>query len=299
MTGIRTPLRKFREAVQSKDFSISAELSLRREFTASDVHRQVDALGEMVDGIQVTHNPRSWVQMSAIAAASLVLKKGIDPIPLLTCRDRNRIALQSDLIGLRAMGVSSVLLTRGQQVQADHQIKATGVFDTTDRELVAMANALNDDPSLGRGEDFFIGTGARLFRAGTKWQPESLQARADAGARFLQTQLCFNTDIIRSYIDALVRTKLTWKYAVMISLSVLPSAKTAIWLKKNMRDTKIPIQLVERLQDARDAELEGIKICAELIQEISEIPGVSGINLMTMGNPDSIPAAIKTSGLRS
>jgi len=299
MTGIRTPLRKFREAVQGKNFSISAELSLRRNFTASDVHHQVDTLGEIVDGIQVTDNPWSWVQMSAVAAASLVLQKGIDPIPLLTCRDRNRIALQSDLVGLRAMGVTSVLLTRGQKVSSDHQIKAKTVFDTNGRELVAMADALNDDPSLGPGEDFFIGTGARLFRPGTKWRAKSLKARADAGARFVQTQLCFNTDIIRAFIDALVREKLTWKYAVMTSLAVLPSAKTAIWLKKNMRDAKIPIRIVERLQDAVDAELEGIKICAELMQEISEIPGVSGINLMTMGNPESIPAAIKASGLRS
>jgi 5,10-methylenetetrahydrofolate reductase len=237
--------------------------------------------------------------MSAVAAASLVLQKGVDPIPLLTCRDRNRIALQSDLLGLRAMGVSSVLLTRGQKETSNHQIKAATVADTSDLELVGMARALNDDPSPGPGEDLFIGTGARLFRAGTKWQAESLKARADAGAGFLQTQLCMNTDIIRAYIDALVRTKLTWKYAVIISLTVLPSAKTAIWLKKNMRDTKIPVRLVERLQDATDAELEGIKICAELMQEISEIPGVSGINLMTMGNPESIPAAIRASGLRS
>jgi 5,10-methylenetetrahydrofolate reductase len=299
MTGIRAPLRKFREAVQGTDLSISAELSLRRDFTASDVHRQVDTLGEIVDGIQVTDNPWLWVQMSAVAAASLVLQKGIDPIPLLTCRDRNRIALQSDLLGLRAMGVSSVLLVRGQKETGNHQVKAATVADTSDLELVAMARALNDDPSCGAGEDLFIGTGGRVFRAGTKWQAESLQARADAGARFLQTQLCMNTDIIRAYIDALVRTKLTWKYAVIISLTVLPSAKTAIWLKKNMRDTKIPVRLVERLQDAADAELEGIKICAELMQEISEIPGVSGINLMTMGNPESIPAAIRASGLRS
>jgi len=299
MTGIRTLLRKFREAVQGKEFSISAELSLRREFGAAEVHRQVDTLGEIVDGILVTDNPWSWVQMSAVSAASMVLQRGIDPIPLLTCRDRNRIALQSDLIGLRAMGVSSVLLTRGQPVSNDHQIKATTVFDTTDLELVAMANALNDDPSLGPGEEFFIGTGARLFRAGTKWQAESLKARAEAGACFMQTQLCFNTDILRSFIDALVRTKLTWKYAVIVSLAVLPSAKTAIWLKKNLRETKIPIQIVERLQAAADPELEGINICAELMREISEIPGVSGVNLMTMGNSESIPAAIRASGLRS
>ena len=292
-------MKKFREALQGKEFSISAELSLRREFSAADIHRQVDTLGEIVDGILVTDNPWSWVQMSAVAAASMVLQRGVDPIPLLTCRDRNRIALQSDLIGLRAMGVSSVLLTRGQPVSNDHQTKATTVFDTTDLELVAMANALNEDPSLGPGEKFFIGTGARLFRAGTKWQAESLKARAEAGACFMQTQLCFNTDILRSFIDALVRTKLTWKYAVIISLAVLPSVKTAIWLKENMREVKIPTRLVERLRDAADAELEGVIICSELMQEISEIPGVSGVNLMTMGNPESIPAAIKASGLRS
>ena len=115
-------MRKFRKAVQGKEFSISAELSLRREFSAADVHRQVDTLGEIVDGIQVTDNPWSWVQMSAVAAASMVLQRGVDPIPLLTCRDRNRIALQSDLIGLRAMGVGSVILTRGQPVSNDHRL---------------------------------------------------------------------------------------------------------------------------------------------------------------------------------
>jgi methylenetetrahydrofolate reductase (NADPH) len=291
-------LKKFREALQSQDFSISAELTLRREHTVSDVHRQIDTLGELVDGIQVTDNPWSWVQMSAVSAASLVLQKGIDPIPMLSCRDRNRIALQSDLIGLRAMGVTSVLLTQGAKIKDDHQLKATNVFDTTSLELVAMAGALNDDPSLGPDGNLFIGTGAKVFRAGTEWPAKSLKARSDAGARFLQSQFCFNTDIIREYMDALVRLKLTWKYAVIISLTVLPSAKTAIWLKKNMRQAKIPIWLVERLENAADAELEGIRICTELMQEISEIPGVSGINLMTTGNPESIPTAIKASGLR-
>jgi 5,10-methylenetetrahydrofolate reductase len=237
--------------------------------------------------------------MSAVSAAGLVLQKGIDPIPMLSCRDRNRIALQSDLIGLRAMGVTSVLLTQGTKIPDDHQLEATNVFDTTSLEFVAMAEALNDDPSLGPNEDFFIGTQAMVFRAGTEWQADMLKARSEAGARFVQSQFCFNTDVIRDYMDALVRLKLTWKYAVIISLAVLPSVTAAIWLKKKRRQAKIPSRLVKRLEDAADAELEGIKICAELIQEISEIPGVSGINLMTTGNPDSIPAAIKLSGLRS
>jgi methylenetetrahydrofolate reductase (NADPH) len=292
-------LRKFRDALQRQNFSISAELTLRQEHTASDVHRQIDILGELVDGIQVTDNPWSWVQMSAVSAASLVLQKGIDPIPMLSCRDRNRIALQSDLIGLRAMGVTSVLLTQGNKIKQDSQLKATNVFDTNSLELVAMAEALNNDPALGPNEGFFIGTGAKVFRAGPEWPAESLKARSDAGARFLQSQICFNTDIIREYMDALVRLNLTWKYAVIISLTVLPSVEAAIWLKRNMRQAKIPSRLVERLENVADAELEGIRMCAELMQEISEIPGVSGINLMTAGNPEAIPAAIKASGLRS
>lgn len=272
---------------------------MRREYTATDVHRQIDALGGMVDGIQVTDNPWSWVHMSAVAAASLVLQKGVDPIPLLTCRDRNRIALQSDLLGLRAMGVTSVLLKRGKKVEDDHSVKAASVFDTNMLELVAMANAMNNEPSLGPNEDFFIGTGARVFRAGAEWPAKSLKARVNAGARFLQSQFCFEADVVRAYLDALVSLKLTWKSAVIISLTVLPSAKTAIWLKKNMSAVNIPIELVERLESAPDAELEGIRICAELMQQLSETPGVAGVNLMTMGNPESIPAAIRASGLRS
>lgn len=292
-------MRKFREAVQGNNFSISAELTLRREFTAADVNRQVDGLAGMVDGIQVSDNPWSWVQMSPVAAAGLLLKKGVDPIPLLTCRDRNRIALQSDLIGLRAMGVTSVLLTRGHRVPKDHYLHATTVFDTTGRELVGIANELNEELSAGSGEQFFIGTGARVFRPGNNWRAESLHARANAGAQFLQTQLCFNADIIRVYIEALVRAKLTWKYSVMVSLTPLPSTKTALWLKKNLPDSRIPARIMQRLENADDVEREGIKICAELMQEIAQIPGVSGVNLMALGNSEAIPAAIRASGLRS
>lgn len=292
-------MRKFREAVQSDTFSISAELTLKRETTSADIFQQIDVLGDIVDGIQITDSPWSWVQMSPVAASSLLLQRGVDPIPILTCRDRNRIALQSDLIGLRAMGVTSLLLTRGHRVPKEHHIVATTVFDTTGRELIGMANSLNEEESTGPGEQFYIGTGARAYRPRKDWRAESLNARASAGARFLQTQLCFNTDIIRAYIKALVQAKLTWKYAVMISLTTLPSAKTALWLKNNMPDSRIPDHVIKRLEDAADAEQEGINICAELMQEISQIPGVSGVNLMTMGNPESIPEAINQSGLRT
>jgi len=292
-------LKLFRDVVQSGKFSISTELTLKKESTVGDINRQAEALGEMVDGIQVVDNPWSWTHMSAVSAASLLLRSGVDPITTLTCRDRNRIALQSELVGLRAMGVTSVLLKRGQHIPKNHPLQASNVFDTTGLELLKMTNELNEDRSINQGETFFIGTTARAFRPGEKWKSNALKIRARAGARFLQTQLCFNTNIIRRYLEALIREKLTWKYSVIISLAVLPSVETVTWLLKNLPDTQIPINLARRLESAADPGREGIMICAELMQEISEIPGVSGINLMTMGDPESIVEAIKASGLRA
>ena len=292
-------MKKFRDAVQSGDVSISAELTLTSESTADDVRRQAVGLRGLVDGVQVTDNPWSWAQMSAVAAAALLLQNRIDPIPRLTCRDRNRIALQGDLLGLRALGVTSLMLTRGHRIPSNHQLKATAVFDTTGRELIGLANDMNEDSSITPGEQFFIGTGARAFRPGKKWRAESLTARATAGARFLQTQLCFNPGLVRAYVEALVRTRLTWKYSVLISLAVLPNAETASWLKKNLPDSRIPAKLMERIENAADTRSEGIRICAELMREIADIPGVSGINLITMGDADAIPEAIRESGLRA
>ena len=277
--------------MQGEQFSISAELTVKRESTADDVRRQADALGNFVDGIQVTDNPYAWVQMSALSAAGILIDHGVDAVPIMTCRDRNRIALQSDLLGLQALGVTSLMLMRGHRVPKDHSVPASTVFDLTGRELVALASSL--------GESFFIGTGARVFRPGPRWQAESLTTRAAAGASFIQTQLCFNLDILRRYMERFVQAELTRNFAVMVSLSPLPSATTARWVKKNMSDSRIPDAVVKRLEDAKNPEQEGIIICAELMQDISEITGVSGVNLMTNGDTGTIPAAIKASGLRS
>ena len=281
----------FREALRVGTLAMSAELTVQRNSTADDVRRQADLLGRFVDGIQVTDNPYAWVQMSALSAAAILLDHGFDAVPILSCRDRNRTALHSDLLGLEALGVSSMMLMRGHRVPKDHSLPAATVFDLTGRELIAMASALNSKP--------LIGTGARVFRPGPRWQAESLTARAAAGAGFIQTQLCLNMEILRRYMQRFVAAGLAERFSVMVSLSPLPSAQTALWVKKNMSDSRIPDTVVSRLEDAADPEQEGILICAELMQQVSEIPGVSGINLMTTGNPEAIPAAIRASALRS
>lgn len=280
----------FRKAVQGKGFAISAELTIGKDSTADDIRRQADSLAGLVDGMQVTDNPYAWVQMSALAASAILAEHGCDPVPIMTCRDRNRTALQSDLAGLRAVGVENVLLMRGHRVPKDHAVRASTVFDLTGQELIALAASFDDD--------FFVGTGARLFRPGPRWQAESLIRRAEAGARFLQTQICFNPGVLRRYMKRFLAIGLERHYSVMVSLSPLPSATTARWVKERLSDSRIPAEVIQRLEDASDPEREGIEICAEMMQQISETPGVSGVNLMTTGDPAALRATIEASGLR-
>jgi len=288
----------FRAAVQGGPFAISAELALQRESSAADVAAQADLFRDRVDGMQVADNPLAWVHMSALSAASLLLLNGIDPIPILTCRDRNRIGLQSDLLGLRAIGVTSLMLMRGRRVGKNHALHASTVFDVTGRELITMARDLNEDKTLGPGEPFFIGTGAKAYRARKHWAGESLLEKAEAGAQFMQTQLCFNLDLLRHWMERLVAAQVTWRYSVIVSVTPLPSAETARWVKENLLDSKIPDEVIRRLEQAADPEAEGVAICAETMQQIKEVPGISGVNILSTGSPDLAAAAIDASGLR-
>jgi methylenetetrahydrofolate reductase (NADPH) len=291
------PAKSFRAAVQSKSLALTAELSLKRETSAADIRNQANTLAPWVDAIQISDNPWAWTQMSALAASSLLLEAGVDPVPILTCRDRNRIALTSDLLGLRALGVRSIMLMRGHRVPRNHPLPAATVFDLSGRELIALAAELNEDETGAAGDRLFLGTGARAFRPNAGWRADSLKDRAVAGAEFLQTQLCFNLDLLKDYLSRLVDLKITWDYSVIVSLTPLPSASTARWILDHFSDSKIPAAVMQRLENADDEREEGIAICAELMREMATIPGVSGIHLMTTGDAAAIVESIERSGI--
>lgn len=292
------PDKTFRSAVQSRSVAITAELALKRETTPDDIRTQARSLAPWVDGIQISDNPWAWTQMSSVAAASLLLDEGVDPLPILTCRDRNRIALTSDLLGLRALGARSIILMRGHRVPRNHPLPAATVFDLSGRELIALASELNEDETGKAGDRLFLGTGARAFRPNAGWRADSLKDRAAAGAEFLQTQLCFNLDLLQDYLSCLVDLQVTWDYSVIVSLTPLPSLETAQWIREHYSDAKIPAAVMQQLEDAQDQRKEGIEICAGLMREIAALPGIAGINLMTTGDTDALIEAIRLSGVR-
>jgi len=232
--------------------------------------------------------------MSALAASSLLLQKGIDPVAQITCRDRNNIALQSDLLGAQALGITSLLIQRGDKLPEGYRPKTKQVFDISSGNLMGAALRLN---SGGKSAAFHIGAAIMVFNPKFEWRAKSLVAKADAGARFLQTQMCFDMDLLRRYMARLVAIRLIHRVHVMVSVATLPSGETARWVRDNLRGSVMPDAVIRRLDRASDPEQEGIRLCAELLQEMQEIPGVGGVNVVTPGNVASIPAAIRAAGL--
>jgi len=242
----------------------------------------------------VTDNPGGSVHMSTLSAASLLIQKGIDPIAQMNCRDRNNIALQSDLLGAQALGITSLLIQRGDKLPKDYRPKTKQVFDIGSGDLIGAALSLNRG---GESADFHIGAVITVFNPKSEWRAKSLVAKANAGARFFQTQMCFDMDLLRRYMARLVAIRLTRRVHIVVSVATLPSAEMARWARDNLRGSVMPDAVIRRLEQASDPEQEGTRLCAELLQEMKEIPGVGGANVVSPGNVATIPAAICAAGL--
>lgn len=286
----------FRESLKTKDFVLTAHVNLAQAPDAESLHRQCEILRPVVDAVQLTDTTQ--LHMSGIAAAAILTRQGIDPIVHMNCRDRNRIALQKDFLGATVLGVTSVLVMRGKKIPDNKNFGVRNVFDTPALEFMAYIESLKNATNASLAPDFLVGASAEIFDPGEDWMPKNLTRKCDAGANFIQMQLCFDMAVIRNYMDHMIASKLTHRLAFIMALSPLPSAEVARWMRDNVKGALVPEPVIERLEQASDPESEGVDICAELLQELATIPGVSGANLLTMGELETIPAAISASGVR-
>ena len=286
------------DAIRTRDFVVTAELTLTPDTNAGSIIDQAQVLRSAVDAIQVTENQYGQIHMSPLAAASVLLDEGVDPVMQLSCCNRNRAALIGDLLGARAIGISSLLLVQGKKMPDSYQPQPEQVVDVGVQELVATAQVVKEDPDLVGGANFFIGAVARVYRPKPDWSAPRLSGKIAAGAQFIQTQLCFDLDLLRRFVAHLVSLKLTQRCYLIADIAALPSAETARWLRDNLSHVLIPNQIVRRLERAQNPKQEGIAICSEYLQRIAEIPGISGANLIRVGGPEAMVAAIAASGLR-
>lgn len=294
------------EAIRAGRFAVTAEITPPASADPEDLLSKARILKGVVDAANVTDGASARAHMSSVVASALLLQNGIEPVLQFTCRDRNRIALQSDLLGAGALGIENLLILRGDDPSAGDQPDAKPVFDYESRDLMEAAKTMRDEGKLPSGREiggrpkFFIG-GADVPTdpASDRWNPASLLAKLDAGAGFIQTQFCFDVDMVRKYAAGLVDNGVAARAGVLIGIGPLASARSARWMVANLWGTNIPEPLIDRLEAAEDPRAEGTKICAELMAAYAGIDGIAGVHLMAPLNVDSIPAAVEQSGVRN
>lgn len=294
-TGIL--LKTFKDAVRNKDFAISAEIYLQPNTDVNSLRVQADTLRDYVDGILVTDNQFGQLHMSPIAAASVLLQFEVDPIVQLTSRNRNRIALISDLLGAGALGVTSLLLIAGERAPKTMVPRPKPVLDLTAVDLIRAANTVKEDEQLTENPDFFIGGIVTPVLPKKDWKAKQMREKIDAGAQFIQTHICMDIELLRHYCRYLVENKLTQRTSVIGAAAVMSSVEDAQWLREHRPNVMLPTDVVQRLESADDPRAEGIRICGETIRAMSEIPGIEGVNVMAVRDLSVIPEAIQASEL--
>jgi methylenetetrahydrofolate reductase (NADPH) len=299
MNNVSAPLpRTFAERLRAGRFVMTAEVAPPVSCSAQDLLRKATPLRGLADAVNLTDGAGARAHMSALAASAILIEAGIEPILQITCRDKNRIALQSELMGAAALGIRNVLILTGDDPKTGDQPDTKPVFDVDSKTLLETARRLRDEGKLPTGREvagkaaFFLGAADMPIDPPTDWQPKSLRDKVNAGAEFVQTQFCMDTVLLRRYVGALAQAGLTQKLAILVGINPLRSAKSAQWMKSHLFGTIIPDALIARMEKAADPAREGIRICVDLIEELATIPGVAGVHVMAPGNDAAIPVVI-------
>ena len=290
--------RTFAERLRAGRFVMTAEVAPPVSCDAQDLLRKATPLRGLADAVNVTDGAGARAHMAALAAAAILIGMGIEPILQITCRDKNRIALQSEMMGAAALGVRNLLLLTGDDPKAGDQPDTKPVFDIDSKTLIETARRLRDDGTLPTGRkaaghaDFFLGAADMPIDPPAGWQPTGLLGKVKSGAQFVQTQFCMDAGVVRRYVGVLEQAGVTGQLALLIGVNPLRSAKSAQWMKSHLYGTIIPDAMIKRMEGAADPEREGVRICVELIEEFSTVPGVAGVHIMAPGNDAAIPEVI-------
>jgi methylenetetrahydrofolate reductase (NADPH) len=287
--------------LRSGQFVVTAEITPPVSTDPAEFLRRAMPLKGLATAVNVTDGAGAKVHLSSLATAHFLVSSGIEPIFQMTCRDRNRLALQGDLLGALSLGIRNVLALGGDDPKAGDQPEAKPVYDLDSRGLLAMADGMRSQGKLPSGTKIdgqirlVLGAADVPLDPPAGWQPKSLQAKIAAGADFVQTQFCMDMDVVRRYVARLEECGV--KIPVLIGVAPIPSARSARWMREKLFGTIIPDAHIDRLERARDAKAEGRKICIEVLRSLAEIPGVAGAHVMAPMNFAEIPAVIVESGV--
>jgi 5,10-methylenetetrahydrofolate reductase len=300
-------LSNLQKVLESGRFAATAELGPPRNADANVVKEKAEILNGSADAVNITDNQTAIVRMSSVSAAVMLMEKGLEPVVQMTCRDRNRLAIQSDILGAAALGVKNILcLTGDHQKFGDHP-QAKGVWDLDSISLIKMVKDMRDDKKLANGDEMevppmlFIGAAENPFADPFELRARRLKKKIEAGAQFIQTQIVYNVEKFETWMDEVRSLGLDKQAYIMPGISPLKSAGMAKYMKNNVPGMDVPDEYIERMvtakEEGRDPKAEGIQIAVDLIEKMKNIPGVAGVHVMAIEWEEAVPDIMKGAGL--
>ncbi len=305
MTGEMKAGTNLERVLRAGHFAVTAELGPPDSSNPQDVIHEIGVMEGAVDAYNATDASGAHCHMSSVAVSALTAQQGLDPILQISCRDKNRIAIQGDVLGAAALGVGNVLCLTGDDVTAGDQPEAKRVFDFDCMHLLRTLRIMRDKSMFLSGRPLttapklFLGAASNPFAMPFDFRPIRMAKKIEAGADFIQTQYCFDIPRFKEFMKRAVDMGLHEKAFIMVGVGPMKGGRSAEFIRKNVPGVRIPDAIIDRLNGApkgKKAE-EGKKICIELIQQAMEIEGVSGAHIMAYKLEHQVPDIVKGAGL--
>ncbi len=283
-------------------FAVTAEISPPDSANPSDVYERASLFDGYVDALNATDGSGANCHMSSVGMCALLTRHGYSMVMQVSCRDRNRIAIQGDVLGAAAMGVSNILCLTGDSVEAGDHPEAKPVFDLDSLSTLTMLRGMRDDETFLSGRKItspprvFLGAAVNPFAPPLDYRPLRLAKKITAGAQFVQTQYCFDIGLFKKYMAVVREAGSHEKVFVLAGVGPLKSARSAEWIRNNVPGVHIPDEIIRRLKAADNQEEEGIRICVDMISALQEIDGVQGIHIMAFRQEHRVAEIVERSG---
>jgi methylenetetrahydrofolate reductase (NADPH) len=291
------------KVLESGNFAVTAELGPPKGTGTKAIFRKAEQLKGFVDGVNITDNQTAITRMCSLAVCSLVQQVGVEPVMQITCRDRNRIAIQADVLGAVALGIKNILCLSGDHQKFGNHPQAKNVYDIDSIQLIQTLYGMRERKKFASGDDFsgeaplFIGGAANPYADPYEFRVIRLGKKVKAGADFIQTQAVFDVAKFDRWMRSVVDRGLDKQVHILAGVIPIKSAAMARYMRDYVSGVSVPDEIVTRLEQAADVKEEGIKICLEIIEQIRKIPGVHGIHIMAVGWEDAVPTVVEKAGL--
>ena len=294
---------RLERVLRAGHFAVTAELSPPDSADPEEVFQRARVFDGYVDALNATDGSGANCHMSSVGVCALLAREGYSPVMQISCRDRNRIAIQGDVLGAAAFGIANILCLTGDGVQVGDHPSARPVFDLDAVSLLGTVRTMRDERRFLSGRPLtcpprvFLGAAANPFTGDIAMQVERLERKVEAGARFVQTQYCFAPERLAAFMREVRARALHERCHVLVGVGPLASARAGRWIRENVPGVYIPDAVLERLARAERPRAEGRRLCVEMIERAREVEGVAGVHLMAYRQEEAVAEIVDSSGV--